>query len=328
MADNEARLEAALSKYKDTNDRDDTVYFLRMMFKYLPSDGQTRLTDDVSGCAGDEYVRQLVDSLKTGLLRPLFAFGRTPASVIKSPRLNIDDSIENLRSFSVDSTTRAQQSTLKRNCLRRDGGRCVITKFYDMSWDRPAEGIRRTYTNGCHILPFALGRYQNESQRGRMSTVWVNIFRYFPDIRPQMEIGDINREDNMITLMAAFHDDFGHFRFILEATSTVHRYKIKSFPGSDEAIWVLCPNDTVTFESSDPRYPFPNPAFLQLHVAIGNILHATGQGEAIEKLLLDYEDSLSHLAQDGSTDLSSLLSVSRLSLLSAGWNPIMGLNHG
>jgi hypothetical protein len=85
-----------------------------------------------------------------------------------------------------------------------------------------------------------------------MSAVWVNIFRYFPDIRPQMEMGDING-DNMITLMAAFHD-FGHFRFILEATSTIHRYKIKSFPNSDEAIWLLCPVDTVTFESSDPRY--------------------------------------------------------------------------
>jgi hypothetical protein len=47
-----------------------------------------------------------------------------------------------------------------------------------------------------------------------------------------MEMGDINREDNMITLMAAFHDDFSHFRFILEATSIVHRYKIKTFPNS------------------------------------------------------------------------------------------------
>jgi hypothetical protein len=72
----------------------------------------------------------------------LLASGGTPASVIKSPRPNIDDSIENLHSLSVDSATHAQQSTLKRNCLRRDGGRCVITKFYNKSWDRPAEGFR------------------------------------------------------------------------------------------------------------------------------------------------------------------------------------------
>ncbi|KAJ6009330.1 hypothetical protein N7522_004346 [Penicillium canescens] len=47
----------------------------------------------------------------------------------------------------------------------------------------------------------------------------------------------------------------------------------------------------------------PNPTYLAVHTAIGNILHLTGGGETIEKLMRDMGDDSALLAHDGITVL-------------------------
>ncbi|KAF7121679.1 hypothetical protein CNMCM5793_009151 [Aspergillus hiratsukae] len=59
---------------------------------------------------------------------------------------------------------------------------------------------------------------------------------------------------------------------------------------------------------ADLRYPLPSPKLLQLHCAVANILHATGRGEKLGRILRDY-GATGALARDGSTIISELLSV-------------------
>lgn len=81
------------------------------------------------------------------------------------------------------------------------------------------------------------------------------------------------------------------------------------------------PRETfITLTNHDARFRDPNPGFLAVHAAIGNILNASGRAEFIEKLLRDLDNADFLLAKDGSTDISSLLSVSGLLVLGSGRN--------
>lgn len=66
----------------------------------------------------------------------------------------------------VDSTTRGNQQSLKKDCLERDGYRCMLSGHYDPAaksifpktdWDGRVGG-----TQLAHILPFSLGRYKGK----------------------------------------------------------------------------------------------------------------------------------------------------------------------
>jgi hypothetical protein len=72
--------------------------------------------------------------------------------------------------------------------------------------------------------------------------------------------------------------------------------------------------------SGHDQFGPPGPDYLAVHAAIGNILNLTARGEAIQKLIHDYDDC-PLLATDGSTNLGALLSVSKLSLLATRTAP-------
>lgn len=117
-------------------------------------------------------------------------------------------------------------------------------------------------------------------------------------------------------MASVFHEDFGKFHFILEPTTVQNRYRLKKFP--TRSLLLNYPTeDFITLTNNDPRFRDPNPEFLAVHATIGNILHASGRAELIEKLLRDLDDADPVLAKDGSTDISNLLSVSCLSVLSS-----------
>jgi hypothetical protein len=56
----------------------------------------------------------------------------------------------------------------------------------------------------------------------------------------------------------------------------------------------------------------PHPTFLAVHAAIENILHLTGRGETIEKLMCDLGDNSAFLAHDGTTVLFCRLASFRV----------------
>ncbi|KAJ5790583.1 uncharacterized protein N7518_007594, partial [Penicillium psychrosexuale] len=111
--------------------------FLETCFKYLPSDGQVNLSEDVSGCHNDDELRQLAASIDAGLLRPLLSTsGKTPV-ITPSPRISFDDSVEDLNSLDITPGNRTDQERLRRNCLRRDGFRIVTLTSHDGRFPLP-----------------------------------------------------------------------------------------------------------------------------------------------------------------------------------------------
>jgi len=247
-------------------------------------------------------LRQLRDHLEETLLRALRApGGRTPATITLSAR---------------PAAEAAGQAGLKERCQERDGHRCVISGIWDPA-HRPEDDIMFGSLNAAHIIPFALGSFSNEVERQQINAIWGAIYRYFPSIRSrlQLEIADVNREENILTLYRPLHELFGAFHIVLEKTETRDRYHLKTFGTISGVLAPHLPRDgIVTLRSHDGRYPLPDPSLLALHAAIGNILHATGSAERIEKILRDFEGASGGLAPDGSTDIGSLLSMRLLSL--------------
>ncbi|KAJ5783434.1 uncharacterized protein N7518_009111 [Penicillium psychrosexuale] len=316
-------LNHTLQGYQPLSSTDDTPFFLQIVFKYLPADGQRNLIEDLSGCQDDQEVRQLAESIDTGLLRPMLSTGGKTPAVTPSSRLGLEDSIEYLNTFDVESVTRVDQQRLRQECLARDGYKCAITGTWDMDTTPHPPGRPVHKLQAVHIIPFCLGNFRTDDERGKMSAVWTNIFRWFPNLRSRLNmlLGDVNREDNILMMASVFHEDFGMFHFILEPTTVPNRYRLKKFPR--RSCLVNYPTATfITLTNNDTRFRDPNPEFLAVHAAIGNILHASGPAELIEKLLRDFDGADPFLAKDGSTDISSLLSVSCLSLLSSRGNTI------
>ncbi|CAI7635089.1 unnamed protein product [Penicillium viridicatum] len=310
------------------NTDDDTKKFLETCFKYLPLDGQVNLSEDVCGCRDDDELRQLATSIDTGLLRPLLSKGgrgKTPA-IAPSPRASFSDSVENILSRDLSPASRNVQERLRGICLKRDGYQCTISKIWS-SGVEPPSGEHSGTLQAVHIIPFALGRFTNDDERRHTSEVWANIFRYFPALNDTLNMPPegVNHESNMMMMIAPLHEEFARFHFVLEATETPNRYRLKQFPRfASDYTTIFFPRDgIVTLTSHDPNCHLPEPLYLQLHTAIGNILHASGRVDKIEKLIGDLRETGGFgLSKDGSTNVGDLLSVSQLSLLASDSRPI------
>jgi hypothetical protein len=311
---------ARLVNYRSLSDDDDTVHFLRSVFRFLPTQGQIHLADDADDCYDDDRLRQLVKHLDTALLKLMLAMGGTTPAITPSPCRGVEESIENLLSLDFDSATR-RQSELRRICLQRDNYQCVVTKAWEQSHSHPP-GALTIKLDAAHIIPFSLGSFP-EDERPRHGQIWHCLYRYFPTIRNLFHHGDedVNRIDNIIMIASPLHQEFGRFTFALEETDVSGRYRVKTFPRFPTLLQSLMP-DFTTVTSHDPRCPSPDKFLLVVHAAIGNILHLTGRGEQIEKIMKHLGDNGTHvLAKDGSTDVEELLSVTSLSLLATNHHP-------
>ncbi|KAE8377181.1 hypothetical protein BDV26DRAFT_282019 [Aspergillus bertholletiae] len=323
FADAKQTLDRKLDQYQPFHPEDDTLSFLRIVHRYLPLQGQVNLAEDVERCSDDEEVRQLAESFDTGLLRPMLANGGTTPAITLSRRLGMEDSVENLLPEGIQTASRDSQRRLRDHCLAREGHRCAVTKAWSLDYKERPPDAADAPLEAAHIIPFALGVFRegDRDERYRHAIIWVNINRYFPDLRSRRGFSseDVNNEENVIMMLQALHTEFGNFRFTFEATQTTNRYRIKEFPGFARLYRTfLPPNRFVTFTSHDGRYPLPSPTILTVHAAIANILNLSGRGEKIQEMRRDLGSMSEGLARDGSTKVEELLSVSKLSLLSTG----------
>ncbi|KAK2801370.1 hypothetical protein FQN50_007755 [Emmonsiellopsis sp. PD_5] len=310
-------LKTRLEAYTPLNANDDTVHFLDMFFKFLPEDGKYNLTEDVVGCESDDTLRQLVMSLDTGLLRPIKANGGKTPAITPSPRFGVEDSIEALNSMDFASASRNAQQHLRNECLARDGGMCVVSKAHDQDTRPPPDSLFSPLET-AHIIPFSLASFSDEDDRLRASTIWTNIYRYFPSLRSRMSftLENINNVENSMMLVPSLHTEFGRFHFAFEATSTIHRYRLKTYRNFATVNNHLLPtNRIVTFTNHNTQHLPPHPKLIEVHTAIANILNATGRGELVEKIQREQGNSGGVLANNGSTDIGQILSCSRLNLL-------------
>ncbi|EGC48642.1 conserved hypothetical protein [Histoplasma capsulatum var. duboisii H88] len=306
-----------LERYTPLNPNDDTVHFLEIFFKFLPEDGKYHLSEGVVGCTTDASLRQLVSSLDTGLLRPIKAHGGKTPAITPSPRFGVEDSIEELNSMDFEPISRNEQRRLRNKCLSRDGQMCVISKAHNEDAHPPPDSLFAPLET-AHIIPFSLASFSGEEERLRTSTIWTNIYRYFPSLRSRMNftLDNVNEVENAMMLIPSLHTEFGRFHFALEATTTIHRYRVKTFKNFTTINNHFLPtNRIVTFTNNDTRYPLPHPVLIEIHTAIANILNATGRGELVERIQRELGDSAGVLAKDGSTDIGHILSCSLLNLL-------------
>lgn len=304
---NQQIFDSRLADY-EADGADETKRYLSLFFQQLTYGGQAHLAQDV--LVSDEMFPVLVKSIDTGLLIPFKKESlKTSGAISPSPRPGLENSISNLR------------AQLRDNCLLRDGNKCVVTKRFNAGDENLSREQKKTsvYLDAAHIIPWAFGSF-TEGERDMNTEVWVNINRYFPELRVRLGFNSehLNSEANVMMLWRAIHDDFGPFNLIFEATSVANQYRIKTFDRCsgivEEVISGLETGETVTFVSHDERYPLPDPTLLRIHAAIGNFLHLSGAGERIDKVLRDLGEC-GGLASDGSTNIERLLSVSGLSLL-------------
>ncbi|KAJ6029924.1 uncharacterized protein N7446_001012 [Penicillium canescens] len=317
------KLDRKLNTYTPLEPTDKTKNFLRDFFTSLPPDGKQNLAGDVLGCADDEKLRQLVQSIRDGLLIPMKAKGgKAPTEITPSSRSGVEDSIKNLKSQNIEPISRSCQSQLRHRCLERDGNKCLATGQYSHNHAHPQNAIT-THLEAAHIIPFALGSFQaNDGEAvDRNAKIWVNLRRYFPVLRNMSFTSErINSEKNVLMLDSQLHTEFGQFRLIFEATGVAHQYRIKTFPDTATGpIRNLPKNRHVKFKVHKGSWELPDPKLLGIHACIGNFLDMSGQAEIIDKVLKDFEDC-GGLAPSGSTDIEDLLVVSGLSLLPSNTN--------
>ncbi|QSS52363.1 hypothetical protein I7I53_07977 [Histoplasma capsulatum var. duboisii H88] len=211
-------------------------------------------------------------------------------------------------------------STLRGACLIRDHYRCVISHKFDLT-----EALKRFKNHGtdaqdeegnplhrqsfdslqvAHILPHALMKLGQDSQLSESKRATLNILDMFDHGVVRLIEGiDIDRPFNAITLSPSLHTLFGGFEIFFEPVpSQLHTYQVKPFLPE---IFPDLPVTRTLYPSVDCTIDAPLPRFFAIHSAIAHILHLSGAGEYIDKILRDLENIGGH--GGGSTELGRLV---------------------
>lgn len=157
----------------------------------------------------------------------------------------------------------------------------------------------------CHIIPYSLTKANDRKldEERKAAIVILNMFDL--GVVHLIKGTEINRPYNGITLTTSMHDWFGKYRIFFEriADSPPHTYRIgTSLP---PALARSLPVTRTLFVH--PTIDSPSERLLALHYAIAHILHLSGAGEYIDKILRDMETGI--VRGDGSTELGVLVDL-------------------
>ncbi|KAL4783343.1 hypothetical protein BJX76DRAFT_348655 [Aspergillus varians] len=319
------------TSYKPTkrpNDLQLTSTLLAFL-EWLPEQGQRSVAKDINEAQTDESLWEVFHNLVTGLLYPMKARS-TKNSVTPSPHSWRRSNAEVVAAALMEPQSRGDK--FREDCLRRDGDRCVISKSMSSdAWTklgRPSD-VRSTYLEAAHIIPFSYASWDNSSvcdlpsskptaATSDVSDAWEVLFRCFPAVRRMgLRVEKINELFNEMTLTRDLHYPFGVFTIALVATDIPHLYKVKAYPECPTDIQRQLPEDSlVRFEKAKgaEHLPLPDPACLDCHHRLAEILHISGMGDYIDKKLRDWEQlkgsaGPGHLSADGTTDIRRFLQV-------------------
>ncbi|KAK3938639.1 hypothetical protein QBC46DRAFT_389719 [Diplogelasinospora grovesii] len=121
----------ALDEYQPIHASDDTTKVLQAFVDNLSGQGLSTLQLDILNFASDpRKLRQLRNFLVDAILKPIAAAGGKQPPVTPSPNLSAAFAIE-LAMTTIEGSSRNGQKALKEQCLRRDGGRCVVSGVID-----------------------------------------------------------------------------------------------------------------------------------------------------------------------------------------------------
>lgn len=115
---------------------------------------------------------------------------------------------------------------------------------------------------------------------------------------------EIDRPFNTLSLRPEYHRHFGAFElFFTELLDQEpHTYKIETFEGAIfDGLGLSFPLIRTLLLSPDRNIDPPSSRLLAIHRAIAHILHFSGAGEYIDRLLRDMDNGF--VQNDGSTEL-------------------------
>ncbi|EEQ34601.1 conserved hypothetical protein [Microsporum canis CBS 113480] len=290
--------------------------FLRYFFRYLERDIDSNEAIEYDENLLDD-VKEFADSLLDNFYFPLKSTGRKTPQPFPA-NLSAIKSLQGPHEF---IGTPERVSHLRAQCLARDHYRCVVSRSFDvneafkrLSKDKKAlddEGILlkgqpTDVLEVAHIIPHSLTQADTNSQLPepkKTALAILNMFDY--DVGHLINGTDIDRPPNVLSLTPKCRTAFGNFDIYLEAVADQeHTYRIKTFSPTQEMLYGL-PVTRKLFLSENYTVEPPSPRLLALHSAIAHVLHLSGAGEYIDKILGDFEDT--GVRGNGTTELGRLL---------------------
>ena len=97
-----------------------------------------------------------------------------------------------------------------------------------------------------------------------------------------------------------------------------HSYRIRDRDPSIVSSRYFPESENVSFVNYDPRYELPSLIFLEIHAVISKVLHMTRKDREIDGLMRAWNEG-GTLAEDGSTDIETLLAASDFKARTSGY---------
>ncbi|KAF9230563.1 hypothetical protein BU15DRAFT_91086 [Melanogaster broomeanus] len=261
-------------------------------------DARKTVAREVDSCDGDE--------IKLGDLGRLYYKGRTPTPSSHPSRPSFD-TIKDVMSSSMTEAP-SQHQVAKRQALRRDNFRCVITGVLDLtSAERHPEllqmGLRAEKTYCAHIFPKSTNMNisgDGNSKHDYGASMWAVMTRFGYKYLPQELNGNnIHRLQNILTLNDTMHEQFNTLKLWFEPTDIPDKYNVCW--SEDWRRQATGAPSTVQFTTPDPEeLPLPSPTYLRIHAACAKVAKLSGAGDYIDKLSRDLEE-IRVLSKDGSS---------------------------
>ncbi|KIH89536.1 hypothetical protein SPBR_07308 [Sporothrix brasiliensis 5110] len=221
-------------------------------------------------------------------------------------------------------------ASLRWECLQRDRHRCVVTRsFSNTEYQARFKAHRDNARDDggallseqanarpfaalevAHIIPHSIMK----SASGQAALAVLDMFD--KGVAHLVDGVEIDRARNALTLSIDIHRYFGAFEIYFEPVPGVHGapetaqknvYRIQSFlPPALNTMYGLPVTRTLFVTESRTIDP-PSPRLLAVHRAIAHILHLSGAGDYLDKLLRDMDDS--YVRADGGSALGRMVAL-------------------
>lgn len=124
-----------------------------------------------------------------------------------------------------------------------------------------------------------------------------------PGVIHTIEASNIDRPLNAVTLTGHFHQSFGNFKIYFEpkGDQVQHTYKIDNVKSNNIFGNPILPVTRTLYLTPNHTIEPPAPRLLAIHSAIGHILHLSGAGEHIDRIIRDIDEV--DIMENGSTEL-------------------------
>ncbi|KAK1513303.1 uncharacterized protein CCOS01_14245 [Colletotrichum costaricense] len=255
--------------YVPSDPSDDTSHVLKIFLRRLEGNGLTTLAAEVCLYQNEpDNLRALRNHLIDALLKPMLARGRAKGLI--SQPVDEDTQTE-IQSILHEVETVPRDATLRNECLKRDGGKCMVSQYWSDTWEEPSQG-KICSTNCAHCIPYSLSTTNGSYiQTVNIATIWLAYHRYFTDLQGAIASESINQLPNVMTLMDTLHKQFRKLKVAFKSTGVQNQYAIQWF-GSAERFYlrrILPP--TVQFSAHNGDENLPDPAFLRCHYILAEV---------------------------------------------------------